>query len=158
MIPSSAAQKKVEAQFDLLQGGVARGDYSVQVRAETLIPLVEFLRKESDLAFDSFVDLCGVDYLDRRPRFEVVIHLYSTSARHRIRVRCQVPDDSLTVPSLTPYWKAANWQEREAFDMYGIRFQGHPDLKRILSPPDTQEFPQRKDYPLKGDRDLEEDL
>jgi NADH-quinone oxidoreductase subunit C len=134
-----------------------RGDLWILVDADSLEGVVESLRNHPDLKFDALVDLCGVDHLGETPRFEVVIHLYSMDHNHRVRVRCRVPDGSLTIPSLTRYWSGANWHEREAFDMYGIRFQGHPNLDRILNPQGTTEFPQRKDYPLRGDREPRED-
>lgn len=142
----------------IVEAGESRGEVWIQIRGEDLPGIVDQLRTHPDLKFDSFVDLCGVDYLGRHPRFETVVHLYSVGCGHRIRIRCLVPDGSLTVPSLTPFWPAANWQEREAYDMYGIRFQGHPKLERILNPPGTEDFPQRKDYPLRGHRGPKEDL
>ncbi len=141
----------------IVASGECQGDFWIHVHGDDLVQTIEFLKTHPSLQFDSFVDLCGVDYLHRHPRFEVTTHLYSQSQHHRIRIRCLVPDDTLTVPSLTPYWKGANWQEREAFDMYGIRFRGHPNLERILSPPATEVFPQRKDYPLKGEREPKEE-
>ncbi|HLG19222.1 MAG TPA: NADH-quinone oxidoreductase subunit C [Bdellovibrionota bacterium] len=138
--------------------GEIRGDFWIQIMGDELRALIEFLRSDPELLFDSFVDLCGVDYMARKPRFEVVVHLFSQPHQHQIRIRVGVPDATLTVPSLTPYWRGANWQEREAYDMYGILFEGHPKLERILSAPDVTLFPQRKDYPLKGDRETPEDL
>ena len=140
----------------LIESGDYRGDLWIQIRAEDLLPVIDQLRTDPKLKFDWFVDLCGVDYLGKHPRFETVVHLRSMELGHQIRVRCQVPDESLTVPSLTGFWPAANWQEREAYDMYGIRFQGHPNLTRILNSPGTEEFPQRKDYPLRGKREPKE--
>jgi NADH-quinone oxidoreductase subunit C len=142
----------------LVDAGTTRGDVWITVRGEDLPGVVEQLRTHPDLRFDGFIDLCGVDFFRRKPRFETVIHLHSMDLGHRIRIHCLVPDQSLTVPSLTPFWSAANWQEREAYDMYGIRFQGHPNLERILNPPGTSDFPQRKDYPLLGARDRKEEL
>ena len=141
----------------LVKSGEFQNDFWIQIQSMDLLKVVEFLRSSPELQFDSFVDLCGVDYLERIPRFEVVIHLYSSVYHHRIRIRCLVSNRDLTIPSLTSFWKASNWQEREAFDMYGIQFVGHPNLQRILSPPDTSVFAQRKDYPLKGSRDFEEE-
>ena len=141
----------------LIDAGERKGEFWMIVRGEDLVSVIEPLRAHPDLKFDWFVDLCGVDNLGKRPRFETVIHLYSMDYGQRLRIRCLVPDESLTVPSLTPFWSAANWQEREAYDMYGIRFQGHPNLERILTPPGTEDFPQRKDYPLRGSRETKED-
>ncbi len=139
--------------------GESRGDFWIRIKGEDVLEVADFLRGHERLAFDWFVDLFGVDYLGRKtPRFEVVICLYSMAKKHRIHMHCQVPDRSLTMPSLVSLWPAANWQEREAFDQYGIRFEGHPKLERILNAPDLTVFPQRKDYPLTGDRETEEDL
>lgn len=141
----------------LVQSGEHQGDFWIQIAAKDLMTVVDVLRTSPEFSFDHFIDLCGVDYLPRTPRFESVVHLYSFEHKHRIRIRCLVPDDSLKVPSLASVWRGANWQERESFDMYGIVYEGHPKLDRILSPPETDVFPQRKDYALKGDRDIQEE-
>ena len=144
-------------QSALVDSGETKGAIWITVRGDDLSDVVRQLRTHPELRFDWFVDLCGVDYVPREPRFETVIHLHSMERGHRIRIRCLVPDDSLTVSSLTPFWPAADWYEREAYDMYGIRFRGHPNLERILNPPGTTAFPQRKDYPLKGARETKEE-
>ncbi|MCB0327872.1 MAG: NADH-quinone oxidoreductase subunit C [Bdellovibrionales bacterium] len=140
------------------KSGEEHGDFWIQLQADNFLEVVNKLRSFDDASFDSFVDLCGVDFSPAHPRFESVVHLYSRKWGHRIRLRVMVPDESITVPSITHLWKGANWQERESYDMYGIRYEGHPDLRRILSPPKIDVHPQRKDYPLKGDRDLGGDL
>ena len=142
----------------LISHGVLQGDFWIKIEGKDLRSVIEHLRTSDDFEFDTFIDLCGVDYLGQAPRFESVIHLYSSTKKHRIRIHCLVPDKSLTVPSLTSYWKGANWQEREAFDMYGIRYEGHPNLKRILTAPTEKGHPQRKDYALRGEREDEEEL
>ena len=142
----------------IVASGVFHDDFWIQIQGENLLSVIDFLKTEEQCYFDSFVDLCGVDYLKRAPRFESVIHLYSTNNKQRIRIRTLVPDATLTVPTITNIWKGANWQERESYDMYGILYEGHPELTRILSAPGVEIFAQRKDYPLKGNRDIEEDL
>jgi NADH-quinone oxidoreductase subunit C/D len=92
------------------------------------------------------LDLCGVDYLSRQPRFEVVYHLYSLDSGNRVRLKVPVPQDRIEVPSVTSIWRVADWFEREAFDMYGIRFSGHKDLRRLLTHPEFEGYPLRKDY------------
>src|SRR5438876_76098 len=92
--------------------------------------------------------LTAVDYLGRTPRFEVVYQLYSLSLNHRLRVKVPVPEDDPVVPTASGVWKSANWAEREAWDMFGIRFAGHPDLRRILMYPEFEGHPLRKDYPV----------
>jgi NADH-quinone oxidoreductase subunit C len=96
--------------------------------------------------FDDFIDLCGVDYLRRRPRFEVVVILLSHSLHKRLRIRVGVPGTDPAIPSITSTFPGANFYERETFDMFGIRFDGHPDLTRILMPDDWEGHPLRKDY------------
>lgn len=138
--------------------GEHQNDFWIKTWGKDLISVVEFLKDDEKCYFDSFVDLCGVDYLKTKPRFESVIHLYSTKNKQRIRIRVLVDDETLTVPTITNFWKGANWQERESYDMYGIKYDGHPDLRRILSAPGVEVFAQRKDYPLKGEREIDEDL
>lgn len=151
-------RKKILSQLSsiVVESGEHHGDFWIKIQAKDLHDAVKELRSNADFAFDHMVDLCGVDYLPRTPRFESVVHLYSFSKKHRIRLRCLVGED-MKVPSLTSFWQAANWQERESFDMYGIVYEGHPNLDRILSPPETSVYPQRKDYALKGERDVSED-
>lgn len=139
---------------DLSALGVTFGSYEsdafITCEGRVLTQVVEVLKNKH--AFDAFVDLCGVDLYPNTPRFQVVIHLYSTAHKHRIRLKVSVPQNGLTVPSITSFWKGANWQERECYDMYGIVFEGHPNLERILSAPGTEVFAQRKDYALIGER------
>jgi len=123
---------------------------SVIVRKERIVDLCRYLHDDPDLYFDYLSDLCGIDYLGRIPRFEVVYNLYSIKHRHRIRLRAGVPEEDPNIDTVTPIWIGANWHEREAYDMYGINFKGHPDLRRILMPEDWEGHPLRKDYPLKG--------
>jgi len=106
------------------------------------------LRDHPDARFDMLADLTAVDYLGRVPRFEVVYQLHSIARNHRLRVKAAVPEDDPVVPSVSSVWKAAIWAEREAWDMFGIRFAGHPDLRRILMYPEFEGHPLRKDYPL----------
>jgi NADH-quinone oxidoreductase subunit C len=109
-----------------------------------------FLRDDPTMNFDMFVDLCGVDYPRREPRFEVVVHLYSISRRHRLRVKTRVGDsegDEAVVDTLVDLWVGASWFERECFDMFGVTFRDHPDLRRILMYPEFEGHPLRKDYP-----------
>ena len=130
------------------------GDWTVIVARERLREVATFLRDADEARFDYCADATAVDWIERAgPRFDVVYSLYSTALRHRLRVKARVADGE-AVPSLAPVWPAANWLEREAFDMFGIRFEGHPDLRRILMPDEWQGHPQRKDYPLEGPGEL----
>lgn len=125
-----------------------RGQLSLHVPRERIVELAEFLRDDEELRYNFLENLCGVDYLGRDPRFEVVYHLLSHPNRHRICLKVGVPEADPAVPTLTGLWAAANWQERETFDMFGIVFSGHPSLDRILMPEDWVGHPLRKDVPL----------
>lgn len=128
-----------------------RGDDTVVVRREHLVEVARFLKRDDAMRFDLPVDVCGVDYLGwREPRFEVVYHLMSLTKRARIRLKVQLDESDLHVPTLTGVWKGVDWFEREAFDMYGIVFDGHPDLRRILMWEGYPYHPLRKEFPLAG--------
>jgi NADH-quinone oxidoreductase subunit C len=125
-----------------------RGEISVAVSRDKVVEICRFLK--SECGFDMLSDLCGVDNYGEHPRFAVVYHLYSMANRCRLRVKVNIPEDDMTVDSVTSVWATANWHEREAFDMFGIRFTGHPELKRILMWDGYPYFPMRKDFPLAG--------
>lgn len=129
-----------------------RGQVSVTIKKDKLLDICRWLHDEPDLSLDYLQDLCGMDYIGRNglPRFEVVYHLYSIRHRHMLRLKAVVAEEDCTIHSVMPVWIGANWHERECFDMFGIVFKGHPDLRRILMPEDWQGHPLRKDYPLKG--------
>jgi len=124
------------------------GDHTVVIDPGKLVEVIAFLRDEPAFDFDMLMDLCGVDYLPRRPRFEVVYHLYSTTHNHRVRVKVQLDGPEPEVDSITSLYKVANWFEREAWDMFGITFAGHPDLRRILMYEQFEGHPLRRDYPF----------
>ena len=132
--------KKIERALGELTLTVAPADY---LEAATL------LRDAPELAFEQLIDLCGVDYPDRPERFEVVYNLLSLKLNQRIRVKVTADEESL-VPSITGVFSAAGWFEREAWDLYGIYFSGHPDLRRILTDYGFEGHPMRKDFPLTG--------
>lgn len=127
------------------------GDDTAVVAPTLWKEVCAFLESDPQMAFDMFVDLCGVDYPTREEgRFELVLHLYSTSRRHRVRLKARVGDqegDGAEIDSITEVWSGANWFEREAYDLMGITFKGHPDLRRILMYPEFEGHPLRKDYP-----------
>jgi NADH-quinone oxidoreductase subunit C len=129
------------------------GDWTVIVVADRVLDVARHLREAPDAAFDLCTDLTATDWPPRAERFDVVYCLYSTRHRHRLRVKTRLADGQ-AVQSVTPVWPSANWLEREVFDMFGIRFAGHPDPRRILMPEDWQGHPQRKDYPLEGPGEL----
>jgi NADH-quinone oxidoreductase subunit C len=129
------------------------GDWTLVVPASRLLDVASFLRDTPGARFDFCSDVTATDWPPRAPRFDVIYCLYSTALRHRVRVKVRAADGE-AVPSVARLWPAANWLEREVFDMFGIRFDGHPDLRRILMPDDWQGHPQRKDYPLEGPGEL----
>jgi NADH-quinone oxidoreductase subunit C len=128
-----------------------RGDARVVVSKDKLLDAMSMLKEER--GFDLLVDITCVDYLnyrDARDRFGLVYLLANTETNERLTVRVYLNEPEVTVPSMTPLWSGANWLEREVWDMFGIRFEGHPDLRRILMPEEFTAFPLRKDYPLQG--------
>jgi NADH-quinone oxidoreductase subunit C len=129
------------------------GDHTAVVAAEGIVDALRFCRDEPDLGFDMLMDLTAVDYLkypgrEDGPRFDVVYHLYSVTHNHRVRLKVPVEQDAPSVPTATALWPIANWLEREVWDMYGIRFDGHPDLRRLLLYEEFVGHPLRKDYPM----------
>lgn len=134
-----------------------RGQVSVHIKKEKVFEICRWLHDDPSMDFDYLADVCGMDYLGRKvPRFEVVYQLYSIKHAHRLRLKAQVPEDDTSIASVVPIWAGANWHERECYDLFGITFKGHPDLRRILLPEDWEGFPLRKDYPVQGP-ELEED-
>ena len=130
-----------------------RGDATVVLDRGVLTSALRYCRDEAALAFDMLMDLTGVDYLkypgrEDGPRFEVVYHLYSLRHNHRLRAKVRIDEDDASVPSAVDLWPIANWMEREVWDMFGIRFDGHPDLRRLLMYEEFVGHPLRKDYPI----------
>ncbi|KCZ97758.1 NADH dehydrogenase subunit C [Hyphomonas polymorpha PS728] len=125
------------------------GELTLLAERDHIVPLLRFLRDDQQCNFETLIDVCGVDYPERSERFEVVYHLLSMRMNHRIRVRIRT-DEETAVPSVVSLWPVANWFEREAFDMYGIQFADHPDLRRILTDYGFEGWPLRKDFPLTG--------
>ncbi len=130
-----------------------RGDHTAVVAREGLIEALALCRDDAALRFDLLADLTAVDYLafpgrEDGPRFEVVYHLYSVPHNHRLRLKVPVEHDDPVVPTATGLWPIANWLEREVWDMFGIRFAGHPDLRRLLLYEEFEGHPLRKDYPI----------
>ncbi len=135
---------------EVLESGQDRGQGVLVVRKDRLREILEFARNDPDHGFDLLMDVCGVDYLalGRKPRFEVVYQLYSTAHNQRLRVKVPLAEDDLMVASMVDLWKSANWFEREIYDMFGIHFEGHPHLKRLLMFEGFEGHPLRKDYPI----------
>jgi NADH-quinone oxidoreductase subunit C len=130
------------------------GDWTIVVPLERMTAVLTHLRDAPDAAFDFCSDVTASDWPPRKDaRFDLIYCLYSTRRRQRVRVKVRC-GETTPVPSVTGIWPAANWLEREVYDMFGINFTGHPDRRRILMPDDWQGFPQRKDYPLEGPGEL----
>jgi NADH-quinone oxidoreductase subunit C len=133
---------------DILEVSTFRGDTTVTLKPEAVVTACELLRDDPDLNYDLLVLLTAVDYWPAEPRFGVVYRLYSTSKNVFIGLRVPVAGTDAVVPTIESVFKNANWHEREVFDMFGIQFEGHSDMRRILMPQDWEGHPLRKDYPL----------
>jgi len=135
------------------QGGLGHevrvGELTVLAKADTIVSTLTFLRDDPRCKFTTLIDICGADYPERPKRFDVVYHLLSMRLNQRVRVKIET-DEATAVPSATGVFPCADWYEREAFDMYGILFSGHPDLRRILTDYGFQGFPLRKEFPVSG--------
>jgi NADH-quinone oxidoreductase subunit C len=145
-----------------LQGAIADGafqvsywvgDWTIIVPVAQLLDVAQHLRDTPEAAFDYCSDVTATDWPLRPERFDVIYCLYSTRHRHRVRLKVRAAEHQ-AVPSVTGLWAAANWLEREVYDMFGVNFTGHPDRRRLLMPDDWQGYPQRKDYPLEGPGEL----
>jgi NADH-quinone oxidoreductase subunit C len=142
--------ERLRAAFPAAIGDISefRGQLSISIPREAIVDVARFLRDDPELSYAFLENLCGVDYLGREPRFEIVYHLLSYQNHHRVCLKVGLPERDPSLPTLTTLWSTANWQEREAYDMLGITFTGHPGLYRILMPDEWEGFPQRKDVPL----------
>lgn len=131
--------------------GEALGEVTVILKREGLIALMTYLRDEPRLRFNFLSDVAGLDLGEfAAPRFAVVYHLYSLVHNHRLRVKVYLEEEDAHVPTVSSVWKTANWMEREIYDLFGVSFDNHPDLRRILMPADYEGYPLRKDFPIKG--------
>lgn len=150
---SESALKKVIEKFPqyIIDSHNQCGDETLIIKREGLLDVCKFLKEEPSLSFNMLLDVTAVDYLNiKNPRFEVVYHLRSLIKFHRVRVKVPLDEKDLKIPTLTGVWKSANWFEREVFDMFGVIFEGHPDLRRLLLYDEFKGHPLRKDYPIKG--------
>ncbi len=159
---SKAVLEKLRAKFgaDIRETHSALGDDTALVNPARWREICEYLRTDPSLDFNMFIDLCGVDHPERGEageRLEVVLHLYSLTKRHRIRLKARVGDEEMKgaeIDSITDLWAGANWFEREVYDMSGVTFRGHPDLRRILMYPEFVGHPLLKDYPAEKTQPL----
>lgn len=154
---SNAALEKLTANAPegaILETGTYVGDEMVLVAREHLLAVLTVCKEDPGLDFAMLSDITAVDWLGTDPRFEVIYQLYSLEHKHRLRLKVAVAEDDLVVPSACGLWLSANWGEREIYDLYGIRFEGHPDLRRILMYDEFIGHPLRKDYPRNGRQPL----
>lgn len=129
----------------------AFGEVTAIVPRLHIVEVCDYLKKSGDGKFDFLADICGVDRgVEEEPRFEVNYHLFSTTKHHRVRLKVLLNDENPHVPTVTTIWRTANWHERETYDLFGVIFDEHPNLKRILLPDDWQGHALRKDFPLRG--------
>lgn len=150
--PESAAVRAIRAQFGdaVLHVQDNRGQWLMELEREVLIPAVELIRDDPALRFDFCVDVTCLDHYGEEPRFRTIYVMRSMSLNEDIVLKVRVPEEDIWAPSLTPLFPAANTIEREAYDMFGVEFRGHPDLRRIMMPEIFEDFPLRKDFPMEG--------
>ena len=141
---------KVQFPDSIEESDEFRDDLTLRVKTEDIVKVCNFLKNDPELAFDMIVDLCGVDMYRPEGRFRVVYNLYSLKKKKYLRLNVLVDEDDPIVDTVSVVWSGANWHERETYDMYGIKFKGHPDLRRMYMPEDFKYFPLRKDFPLMG--------
>jgi NADH-quinone oxidoreductase subunit C len=151
MVETNSAVKKLKGKFpaSVLEVKTFREEMTLTVPREEIFEICKFLYSDPDLQYRFLTDLCGLDFFPQTPRFEVVYLLYSMKNNQRLRVKTKVGEGE-SVLSVESIWKAANWLEREAFDLFGISFENHPDLRRILLWDGYEGHPLRKDFPVEG--------
>ena len=156
MLPENLRQNAIATAVDafdadaIAAGAFDRGELTLEIAPAKIVELCGFLKYDQ-----KFVRLSSVTAVDRypaEPRFEVVYHLHSVERKQRVRLKCRIPGADPEIESVTSVWRGANWYERETFDLFGIRFPNHPDLRRIMLPDDWEGHPLRKDYPVTGTR------
>jgi len=156
MLPENLKENATAAALEafdasaVMSGKLDRGELTIEIAPEKIVSVCGFLKY--DLGFVRLSTITGVDYYPAEPRFEVVYHLHSLDRNEWLRVKCRLPGADPQIDSVTEVWRGANWFERETFDLFGVRFRNHPDLRRIMLPDDWQGSPLRKDYSITGDR------
>jgi len=146
-----SAVEKLKGKFpnSVLDVAMFRGETTVWVPKREILEICKFLHSDPDLQFHLLTDLCGLDFFPQSPRFGIVYHLCSIKNGQRLRLKTRVGEEE-SIQSVESIWKVANWYEREAYDLFGIRFENHPDLRRILLWDGYEGYPLRKDYPAEG--------
>lgn len=144
--------KKISESFkdSILDIAEFRNDLSILIKKESLLGVAQLLHNDTELLFDMCKDVTAIDWARRKDRFTLVYHLYSFKNNFELRLKVNLDEADANITSLCPVWKSAEWYERETFDMYGIRFTNHPDLRRIYMPEEFEYYPLRKDFPLLG--------
>lgn len=144
--------EKLKTKFTdaILESNEFREELTIVVHKERIVEICRFLKDDPQLQFDLLADVCGIDMYTPTRRFGVIYNLYSMKNRHRIRLKVFTEEEDLKVPTMTGVYGTANWHERETFDMFGIIFDGHPDLRRVYMPDEFEHYPLRKDFPLMG--------
>lgn len=134
----------------LIEAGEFRDELTLVVPKDRIADICRFLKEDPDLKFDLLADVCGIDMNTPEKRFGVIYNLFSLTNKYRLRLKVFTEEDDLKVPTVTGIWGTANWHERETYDMFGIVFVGHPDLRRVYMPEEFEHHPLRKDFPLMG--------
>jgi NADH-quinone oxidoreductase subunit C len=156
MLPENLKEQATAAAVEAFDSGAIasgkfdRGELTLEIAPEKIVSVCGFLKY--DRGFVRLSTLTGVDWYPAEPRFEVVYHLHSIERHERLRLKCRLPGNNAEIDSVTEVWSGANWFERETFDLFGIRFRNHPDLRRIMLPDDWQGHPLRKNYSVMGPR------
>jgi len=155
-IPMEAMNEKVIEKLKrkypdaVLKANEFRDELTIIIPKERIVEVCRFMKEDDELAFDFLADLCGIDMDTSENRFGVIYNLYSLKNKHRIRLKTFAEEEHPKVPTVTGIWGTANWHEREAYDMFGIIFEGHPDLRRMYMPEEFEYHPLRKEFPLMG--------
>jgi len=147
LVPKKLKEKFNEIDFELSE---YLDELTIKLPKEHVVKVCEFLKKDSDMEFLLCQDITAIDWAKRKNRFTVVYHIYSFKNNFRLRLKADVGESDCAIDTVSSVWKGANWQERETYDMYGINFNNHPDLRRMYMPEDFEYHPLRKDFPLMG--------
>lgn len=144
--------QKLQKNFpdSFISSNVYMGDLSVKVDKKGIVKICTFLKEDSELLFVLCEDVTAIDWSKRKNRFTVVYHIFSLKHNFRLRIKADVDESDCTIDTISSVWKTANWEEREVYDMFGISFNNHPDLRRMYMPEDFEHYPLRKDFPLMG--------
>ena len=145
-------QQKLKAHFPKTEFTFSefRDEFTITLPKDIIVKLCSFLKSDSELEFIQCTDITAIDWAKRKNRFSVVYNLFSLKNNFRLRLKADVDESDCSINSVSSVWKGANWQERETYDMYGIKFNGHPDLRRMYMPEEFKYYPLRKDFPLMG--------